>query len=956
MASAAEQDVVLPPKVTNSGSAPTAPHIAVLLNGYQMDIRKTVPQVYQFELTFVGERTVQVQGQPQVKKQQFERGPRNDESKETRRRLIWGLFQQLLDQNRDFFGDNKKTYTYDCATLLYSINDLGMKQNMKREFVLNVDRNALEDRAKAYIRNTERIVAYLLRTETVNLSNAVQAYLRGDRSVVQFLELLSSQRMFEKAQHYAFGNRLYDQESALQLQGVPQILKSGMQKNVRFVGETLQNAMPILQLDPKKSAFFPGSDLLTFVCEFLGVNHPDVVMQSMPKYFDQMNKQIKGLVLQTTHLPENQITFANAGLTNRPANEITFQREGQTISVVQHYQSQYHVNLRFPRLPCVIQKAGPKESFYPMELVKIVQGQRVPIDKQTPKLTEQMIKQCQVMPFAMQEQITIQRDAGMLQNMNPYFQAHNVRIDPNLSKTEASMLFPPAIQYNPDRVEPTQSGAIEWKLIGGGVQNRRFTVPVEWPKLWAVVIVQNCVQMDQCQRFCEQLVNTAQRRGIGNAMLPQRVDHYSETSIDYVSEKFQFYALHRCMFVLFFADGKERAHPGDIHHVMKYCEQKYDVLTQHVGPKMTAKGVGGGGGGAMIFENIMMKTNLKMGGSNYNLVTPDVFKRAIRNNQDVFADVWMGGKRMFFGIGMSHAPPLTLYERQAGKAPAIPTVVGMAYTTGREMLRLRGTYWFQQARTTIMKAEQMRPLVDAVKNALYIYETANNDQFPDHLIVFRGGASEGEFKKVSLWEGGAFELACKEVAHERKGKFNIPAVTIIVCQRQSNYRIVPERINSRGKATEQNCQPGTVVDKGVMNAALTEFLLIPHRALQGTAQPLRCSVVHEFRPPQGPSARLPQMKLEEIEYITYALAYSHGICAMSTAVPGVLYSADELAKRGRNNWKMHTAEGSSAQVFELPPPGQGQEDAFQALDTQRSVYFSEVSEQLYPKIATKFWA
>lgn len=60
----------------------------------------------------------------------------------------------------------------------------------------------------------------------------------------------------------------------------------------------------------------------------------------------------------------------------------------------------------------------------------------------------------------MQEQITIQRDNGNLANMNPYFQAHGVRIDPHLCKTEASMLFPPAIQYNPpnDKVEPNQSG------------------------------------------------------------------------------------------------------------------------------------------------------------------------------------------------------------------------------------------------------------------------------------------------------------------------------------------------------------------------------------------------------------------------------------------------------------------------------------------------------------------
>jgi hypothetical protein len=45
-------------------------------------------------------------------------------------------------------------------------------------------------------------------------------------------------------------------------------------------------------------------------------------------------------------------------------------------------------------------------------------------------------------------------------------------------------------------------------------------------------------------------------------------------------------------------------------------------------------------------------------------------------------------------------------------------------------------------------------------------------------------------------------------------------------------QIVPERIDSRARAPEQNVQPGTVVDRGVMNAALTEFLLVGHKALQ----------------------------------------------------------------------------------------------------------------------------
>jgi hypothetical protein len=73
----------------------------------------------------------------------------------------------------------------------------------------------------------------------------------------------------------------------------------------------------------------------------------------------------------------------------------------------------------------------------------------------------------------------------------------------------------------------------------------------------------------------------------------------------------------------------------------------------------------------------------------------------------------------------------------------------MAYTVGSEALNMAGTYWMQPARqATILGGEhQRRPFIDNIKTALRKYE-ARNDTFPEHLIIFRGGASEGEFKKV----------------------------------------------------------------------------------------------------------------------------------------------------------------------------------------------------------------
>jgi hypothetical protein len=58
------------------------------------------------------------------------------------------------------------------------------------------------------------------------------------------------------------------------------------------------------------------------------------------------------------------------------------------------------------------------------------------------------------------------------------------------------------------------------------------------------------------------------------------------------------------------------------------------VLTQHISPEIMQKGAAGGGGAAMVVENILMKTNLKLGGANYNLTTSNMFKQATRNQQD----------------------------------------------------------------------------------------------------------------------------------------------------------------------------------------------------------------------------------------------------------------------------------------------------------------------------------
>ena len=57
--------------------------------------------------------------------------------------------------------------------------------------------------------------------------------------------------MFQQGKHICFGNRFYEQKGNIPLRDVAPILKKGLQKNVRYVGDSMQAAQPIVQIDRK---------------------------------------------------------------------------------------------------------------------------------------------------------------------------------------------------------------------------------------------------------------------------------------------------------------------------------------------------------------------------------------------------------------------------------------------------------------------------------------------------------------------------------------------------------------------------------------------------------------------------------------------------------------------------------------------------------------------------------
>uniref|UniRef100_A0A914CJI1 Uncharacterized protein n=1 Tax=Acrobeloides nanus TaxID=290746 RepID=A0A914CJI1_9BILA len=745
------------------------------------------------------------------------------------------MFQVLVRNHPGNFGncegDRIYQYVYDCGINFYS---RGKLLNVKEELKLEIDMSKLRQSTVDFLsRNLEKITAVILATDEIDLksTSAVSEELeKRDRSVVQFLEILSNQLIYNNRTYFIYAQKMFAKaNNAIQVEGDPRIIKSGMSKNVRFVGDNPSNSLPLVQVDPKKTLFFPGMALLEYIRLLTRTNLPDLDRRITDERFKrQLLKEIKGLAVRTSHLQKNSY-FNIHGLTAEGPANIFFETKDGRKSVLQHFQDRYHFRVQFPNLPCVVERKVKKvdgqnrtvDSHYPMEVLVLEEGQRVPLSKMTPKLTEQMIRNCQARPSQFPRDLEQQRANAMIQSGAPNFRAFDIRIDTEIRKANAEIMFPPAIGYsNGVQQLPVQDrdgkDDVAWMVKG-----KRFLVPADDPKIWVAVLFQQGIPANDVKAFLQGLVRCAGDMGM-NLNKENHQEGINSTDIETVRTRMMFFKNNGAKFVLFFT--KDKLDP--VHHTMKLLEVETGVVTQQVS-KQTVDKVASGRGALLVYNNILQKLNMKLGGINWDLSTTQAFLTRNKTQQDVVKTMWLKQARMFIGIDMSHAGPQSFVERNQGVPPSDPTIVGMAFTAGHPLL-IRGTYWCQTPRLTIVER-----LADKVTEALNIYKNIpqNKGNFPRQLVVFRGGVSEGDYAKVITQEERFFKMAFDNIKKEVPD-FIEPILVIIVVQRTSNYRIVPQNVDPNANPARQNVPAGTVVDRGVMHPTQTEFLLVAHKAIQ----------------------------------------------------------------------------------------------------------------------------
>ena len=179
--------------------------------------------------------------------------------------------------------------------------------------------------------------------------------------------------------------------------------------------------------------------------------------------------------------------------------------------------------------------------------------------------------------------------------------------------------------------------------------------------------------------------------------------------------------------------------------------------------------------------NVALKVNIKNGGTNH----------VLKDRQLGFINE---GTTMVVGIDVTHPSP--------GSGFSAPSVAAMVASSDENLAQ-----WPAEIRVNPARQEKVDTLSSMLSEHLtYWYE--KHQEYPEKLLIYRDGVSEGQYQMVLDEELPQLRAACKSVYGEKKP----PCITLIVVGKRHHTRFY--RTERRTKAvyegTDGNPSHGTV--------------------------------------------------------------------------------------------------------------------------------------------------
>lgn len=113
----------------------------------------------------------------------------------------------------------------------------------------------------------------------------------------------------------SFGNRFYDKQSRAEIENTPLLLKNGVSRSIRIIGEPSDKKL-MVQMVPTKATFYDDRSVERLLEYEIG--RLDNIYRGAN--LKKASKAIKGLCFRTKHLEKNRLFVAD-GLTSEGADK-----------------------------------------------------------------------------------------------------------------------------------------------------------------------------------------------------------------------------------------------------------------------------------------------------------------------------------------------------------------------------------------------------------------------------------------------------------------------------------------------------------------------------------------------------------------------------------------------------------------------------------------------------------
>lgn len=264
--------------------------------------------------------------------------------------------------------------------------------------------------------------------------------------------------------------------------------------------------------------------------------------------------------------------------------------------------------------------------------------------------------------------------------------------------------------------------------------------------------------------------------------------------------------------------------------------------------------------------NVALKWNVRFGGVNQQV--PATEQPLAPGKPNILAPA---SRTMLVGIDVTHPSP--------GSQEDSPSVAGVVAS-----IDARYTHYPASLRCQESRKEMVTALTPMLIERLRAWQSHNSAHLPAHILIYRDGVSEGQFKRVLQEEGPQIDAAVQAIYPANAPK---PKIAIVVVGKRHHTRFYPMKSAEAHKSG--NPRNGTVVDRGITSENTWDFFLQAHTGLQGTARPAHYTVLKDEI----------GMGADGLEGVTHQLSYLYARATKAVSIAPPAYYADLACERAR---------------------------------------------------------